>query len=181
MAEKRGADQALWKIAQQLQGKLKASLRRYARDQAECEDLMQRTYERLLSTRLRNVVQAPENYIQRTVRNIGIDHLRQQRPEASVPLDSVPEQELADERLSPFDLVVLDQQREILRAIMEQLPPRCREVFQLNREEGVEQQEVARRLNIKLSTVKNHLTRAAVIFTRELERLKTAGIDRHSL
>jgi RNA polymerase sigma-70 factor (ECF subfamily) len=93
----------------------------------------------------------------------------------------VPEQELADERLSPFDLVVLDQQREILRAIMEKLPPRCREVFQLNREEGVEQQEVARRLNIKLSTVKNHLTRAAVIFTRELERLKTAGIDRHGL
>jgi DNA-directed RNA polymerase specialized sigma24 family protein len=82
VAEKRGADQALWKIAQELHGKLKASLRRYARDQADCEDLMQRTYERLLSTRLRSVVHAPENYIQRTVRNIGIDHLRQQRPEA---------------------------------------------------------------------------------------------------
>ena len=177
MAAKQDADQALWKIAQELQGQLKASLRRYARDQAECEDLLQRTYERLLSTRLDGVVHTPENYIHRTARNVGIDHLRKQRPEANVPLDSLTEEELADDRLSPFDLVALEQERVILLAIMEKLPPRCREVFRLNREEGIEQREIARRLGIKLSTVKNHLSRAAIVFARELERLNFEGVD----
>ncbi len=180
MAAKQDADQALLKIAQELQGKLKASLRRFARDQAECEDLLQRTYERLLSTRMDRVVHSPEHYIHRTARNVGIDHLRQQKPEAYVPLDSLTEEELADDRLSPFDLVALEQQRAILRAIMERLAPRCREVFRLNREEGIEQREIARRLGITLSTVKNHLSRAAIIFAREIEGLNAEGVDENA-
>jgi RNA polymerase sigma-70 factor (ECF subfamily) len=175
LAEKHDAGTALWKLLQELE-KLHGILRRFAPNPADCDDLIQRARERLLSNPPRNPVRSPELYLLRMARNVGIDHLRRQKRERLVPLDSAPEHELVDERLSPADEAALEQERAILRAIMRTLPPRCREVFRLNREEGLDHREIGRRLNISVSTVKNHLARAAIHFEHELQRLENEGV-----
>jgi RNA polymerase sigma-70 factor (ECF subfamily) len=50
--------------------------------------------------------------------------------------------------------------RHSLREIVATLPPQQKAVYQLSREENLRQDEIARRLHISVSTVKNHMTQA---------------------
>ncbi len=56
-----------------------------------------------------------------------------------------------------------------LREIVAELPPRTREIFRLNRLEGLTHAEVARRLEISDSSVQKHLARALAHVMQALE------------
>lgn len=58
------------------------------------------------------------------------------------------------------DPVTLHDIRLSLREIVAKLPPQQKAVYQLSREENLRQDEIARRLDISISTVKNHMTQA---------------------
>lgn len=61
----------------------------------------------------------------------------------------------------PVDEELLFKQiREKLKAIIDALPERQRLVYQLSREQGLKQEEIARQLDITVSTVQNHMTLA---------------------
>lgn len=62
-------------------------------------------------------------------------------------------------------------QRELvkkLQAILHKLPAQQRLVYTMTREQGLKQEEIARRLHISVSTVKNHMTRALQTIRQEL-------------
>lgn len=44
--------------------------------------------------------------------------------------------------------------------IINQLPPKCQQVYKLSREENLSHKEIAHQLNISTKTVENHITRA---------------------
>lgn len=44
--------------------------------------------------------------------------------------------------------------------IINQLPPKCQQVYKLSREENLSHKEIAQQLNISTKTVENHITRA---------------------
>ena len=44
--------------------------------------------------------------------------------------------------------------------IINQLPPKCQQVYKLSREENLSHREIAEQLNISTKTVENHITRA---------------------
>ena len=48
-----------------------------------------------------------------------------------------------------------------LYAAIDNLPEKCRQVFELSRFEELKQQEIADRLGISIKTVKNHITTCA--------------------
>jgi RNA polymerase sigma factor (sigma-70 family) len=175
--EKDRVEQHLLKVAQDLQRELKSSFRKYASNAADRDDLMQVTYERLLSPGIQETIKAPERYIRRAAARVGIDLARQRRPEPHLPLESATDEELWCDQPGVFDLVALEQERAILRQIMQMLPSKCREVFQLNREEGLSYVAIAERLNISVNTVKNHLAHAVLVFHRELERFNYEGLS----
>lgn len=50
--------------------------------------------------------------------------------------------------------------RKRLNEIVTQLPPQQKAVYQLSREQHLKQDQIAEQLNISISTVQNHLTRA---------------------
>ncbi|HEU4554539.1 MAG TPA: RNA polymerase sigma-70 factor [Chitinophaga sp.] len=55
---------------------------------------------------------------------------------------------------------------DTLTRAIDQLPPRRKEVFKLNRFEGLTYEEIAKRLNIAKSTVKDHMIES-LLFLRE--------------
>lgn len=64
------------------------------------------------------------------------------------------------------ELLLAKENRELLTAIISQLPPQQQLVYRLCKQEGLSRAEVADKLNISPNTVKNHLA-AAIEFIRE--------------
>jgi len=55
-----------------------------------------------------------------------------------------------------------------LDSLINQLPPKCKEVFKLSREEQLTNQEIAERLNISKRTVEGHITKALILLRNSL-------------
>jgi RNA polymerase sigma-70 factor (ECF subfamily) len=61
----------------------------------------------------------------------------------------------------PVDEALLFKQiREKLKSIVDALPAQQKLVYQLGREQGIKHEEIARQLNISMSTVRNHMALA---------------------
>lgn len=56
--------------------------------------------------------------------------------------------------------ILNDQNEQLLEGIVNQLPPRQQEIFNLARKEGLSHDKIAERLNVSNGTVKNHMVRA---------------------
>ncbi len=70
-------------------------------------------------------------------------------------------------RNEPYILIENELQDMILK-IMNNLPERCREVFQLSRITGLKNREIAEKLDISLKAVEKHITRAVHEFRTKL-------------
>lgn len=73
--------------------------------------------------------------------------------------------------LSPEKIVDLQQRIQAIEAIINCLPPKCREVFWLFRIEGLHQAEIAAQLNISINMVERHVIRALVDIRAAREQL----------
>jgi RNA polymerase sigma-70 factor (ECF subfamily) len=69
----------------------------------------------------------------------------------------------------PDEVLDLKEIRERIKRAAARLPEKCREVFLLSRLEHLPQQEIAARLNISVSTVKKHITKAIRILKSEFQ------------
>ncbi|MBV8252060.1 MAG: RNA polymerase sigma-70 factor [Chitinophaga sp.] len=69
----------------------------------------------------------------------------------------------------PADEAMLKKQiQEKLKMVVSRLPLQQRLVYTLSRDEGMKQEDIARQLNITISTVQNHMTQALRNIRREL-------------
>jgi len=100
------------------------------------------------------------SYLYRTAHNLAVDHLRQRSRQQTDTVDSADLAQLPARRPTPED--ALDSRRRLdrLRAAVEELPERTRQVFVLGRLENLSYREIAGRLAISESSVQKHLARA---------------------
>ena len=80
------------------------------------------------------------------------------------------------ERAGEWDVSAQIESMELEEKIMEAvdtLPEKCREVFELNRFEGLTYSEVAEQLNISVKTVENQMSKALKILREKLLKYLT--------
>ncbi len=150
-------------------------LRRYfakrGADEGELDDLVQDVFLRMARGGRAPAADGLDGYIVQTANSVMIDRWRAQRARRSqshVPFD--PE---AHGQAGPGaeDALLA---REGLRQgglILMELPERCRHVFMLRRVEGLSFAEIARRLNISLSTAEKDMLQAVRHLAMRLEDL----------
>lgn len=134
-------------------------------------DIVQETCLRLLNnpTPDPEAVRNPRAYLFRVVNNLIADHHRQDASRGRYMVtDSAPE-EPADHSPGADRRLAGRQRLDLLMQAIEQLPPRCREVFVLRRFDDLSQAEIAERLGISRSMVDKHLRHALIQCTRWLE------------
>ncbi len=74
------------------------------------------------------------------------------------------------------DEEVISQKSLLISDAIEDLPPKCKEVFLLNKKHGLKYKEVAKELNISVKTVEIHISKALKKLKEKLSKNKTKNI-----
>jgi RNA polymerase sigma factor (sigma-70 family) len=126
----------------------------------EVHDLVQEAFVCLAAARPQILLERPEAYLQRIARNLVFDRYRRTDPlrrpthvaiDEAVSVAIPPEQEWAIEA---------DDARSRYIAVLDTLAPRTREIFLLNRVDGVSYGDIAQRLGLTSKAIEYHMSRA---------------------
>ena len=96
-------------------------------------------------------------YIYIATKNLSINCLLRQKRSESFSLDDVAV-EFRSTYLDPEELLITAEMHKRLHYAINELPPQCRLVFKLVKEDGLKYREVAELLNLSLKTIENQMT-----------------------
>ena len=128
---------------------------------AEAEDLIQDLYLKISGMETLSPIDNPSALLHRMGQNLMLDRLRSQKRSGtrdnewrSVNTASLAGQEIADEPAAD--------------EVVEDLPEKTRQAFQLHKLDGHSHVETAKRMGISVSTVEKHISSALKTLTRRL-------------
>jgi RNA polymerase sigma-70 factor (ECF subfamily) len=104
-------------------------------------------------------------YLLRAVRNRSLNHLRHLRVRRETESDV---EALYDEPTGSDQPIVARELAEAVQVALRELPPRCREVFELSRVHGLKYAEIANALDISQKTVEAQMGKALKIMRERL-------------
>ena len=140
-------------------------------DHAAAEDIVQDVFVKVWSNKKQiNTSFSIKSYLYKSVYNEFINQYRKNKPVFF----------LEKKYLESVDLVVentrenLDDLLQLVDKQINELPPKCREIFLLNKKEGLTHLEISEYLNISTKTIEGHMTRAFKILRNKLHsKVKT--------
>ena len=95
-------------------------------------------------------------YLYITTRNIAYNYLDKQKRNFTNPIDDF-EAEFTSIYFDPEQLMITADMLALIQRAIDQLPPKCKMIFKLAKEDGLKYREVAEVLNISVKTVENQL------------------------
>jgi len=144
--------------------KLRRLLRSRGRSLDDTDDLIQEAFLRLQLYCRDHQVEQPEAFLVRTVLNLSTD-LRKRERTAAMTAASLQRWQIPESD-PPADEVCAAQERLLhMKAGIERLSPRRREVFLLSRIDGYSFSQIAEPLGITVSSVEKHVAKAALQLT----------------
>lgn len=137
------------------------------RSRQEAQEVAQEAYVRLLSLDRPGAVNFLRAFLFKTAANLATDRMRgRSREQLAVRVGALDD---LRETPTPEREVAGSQEVALLRRLIAQLPPKCRQVFLLQRIYGVQFPDIAAQLGISERMVRKHVVRA-LLFCR-------AGLD----
>ncbi len=137
----------------------------HCKDSPVAEEIVQDIFLSLWERRDSFIVRADiKSYLYRAVKYKVFDHYRE-KAKNDLLLNEL-RLHLCDEHCLTENEVMFNDLNKSLLQIVESLPCRCREVYRLSRESGLNNKEIALALSISEKTVEQHLTKA-LRFIRE--------------
>lgn len=138
------------------------------------EDIVQDFFVKLWSNRQKlQINQSIKYYFFTAVRNKCIDHIRHQQ------LASKSEKELAHQTetyTNDHNFLIESELRSYIDAAIAKLPPACREIFIMNRFEGLKPAEIAQIRGISVRTAETQIGKALKILRSELSNYLPASL-----
>jgi RNA polymerase sigma-70 factor (ECF subfamily) len=160
--DERASDQARWFVeeVQPHEPKLRAYLRHRFPTIGDVDDIVQETYARLFRERQAGKTFEARSYLFPVARNVAFDIFRRSRTIAIGGLGEMAGLGVLEEKPDAAETASQDQELALLHEAIQQLPPRCREVFSLRRLHGLSHREIAAQLGISENTVDAQLCTA---------------------
>lgn len=147
---------------------------RYVNDWQAAEDITQEVFMSLWLKKDDVDFKAPiKPYLYRATYNKSINYinsfLMQHRLGQSETIDNLLNREILS--YNQHDTLLLEEITAEINSCVESLPPQCKHVFQMSREENLKNKEIAERLNISEKTVEKHISKALSEIRSHLVRM----------
>lgn len=158
-------------LFEQFHGPLTRHLRRLLPTDADVEDVAQESYLKLYRLLKPETVRNPRALLFKTATNLAMDRLvgisrSCERIVDGWDVDGLPRSDPSPERLAATDEALV-----ALKLILEELPPRRRQVIVMHKVMQMTHREIAKELGITRSMVEQHMTRALLHCRRRWEEL----------
>ena len=141
-----------------LEGVLKRFLRRNWRDEDDLPDLRQEVYARLLEGCAVARPDSAQAFMLSIARNLLIDRTRRARIVSIETFADMDALEISAESVTIERQLMARSELQLLQRALQQLPPRCRQVVELRKIEGLSQREVAQQMGITENTVERQVS-----------------------
>ena len=147
-------EQALAELYQQFHKKLQLFSKAIVRNDDLAEELVEDVFVKLWCNRSR--ITEIENitvYLYVAVKNKSLNTLSRKATELVTSGFDFLDIDVNDEAPGPQDLMITAEMMQRMHKAIEALPPRCKMIFKLIREDGLKYKEVAEILNISVNTI----------------------------
>ncbi|WP_162910829.1 RNA polymerase sigma-70 factor [Hymenobacter oligotrophus] len=138
---------------------------RVVQDRAVAEDLLQDVFMRIWNNRESLVISSTyKAYLYRAAMNAALRHVEQQKRQVSWDDANLAE----TGRDTTAEHLEGQEAEQLVATALEALPPQCRAVFLMSRQEGMSYQQIAEALEVAPKTVENQMGKALRIMRDKL-------------
>jgi RNA polymerase sigma factor (sigma-70 family) len=149
---------------------LRRFLSRERLSQDEVSDIVQETYYRVHQSSRLDAIRNPKAFLFRVARNIRLNDLKHRQAGVEVEDSDPGHMNVASEEPGPCRSFQSQQELAVVRAALEELSPKCREAFVLNRFENMTFTQIAAELGLSVSMIEKHVSHAIVHLRNRLRQ-----------
>lgn len=154
---------------------VRAWLRGLSISDHQIDDVIQEAYCRIAGLASIAHIVSGRAYMFSTVRNVLLEQIRRSRIVRIDTMTEIDRLEADDEQPSPERIAGGRRELARVRAVIEGLPERCRQIFELRRVHGLSQRETARRLGVTENVVEAQTARGLKLVLKALAEPTTAA------
>jgi RNA polymerase sigma-70 factor (family 1) len=171
-----GDEQSLAALYRLLSKRLHHFARVITRSSEVAEEIVEDVFVKLWSNRHRiNEIDNLTVYLYVAVKNRSLNAISQKASELiRAPFDDL-DIEAAQVATDPYNLLITAEMLKRMQQAVDNLPPRCKMIFKLVREDGLKHREVAEILNISINTVDVQMAIAIKKICTELQVDRTTN------
>lgn len=136
---------------------LKRFLKRFLSRPDDIEDVVQETFLRAYNAEQGLKIHTPKAFLFRIARNLALNELRRSSTLITNYIADLDDTGVIPEQVSVEEQVEERERLAVFCKAAAALPMQCRRAFLMRKVYGLSQQEIARELNISVSTVEKHL------------------------
>jgi RNA polymerase sigma-70 factor (ECF subfamily) len=157
---KEGDRVAFYNIYERYCKRLYGFVLRYIKQEADAEEIVQDVFIKVWESRNKiDVYSSFESFLFTVAYNATMSLFRKRVNEKKY-LEHLKSLQQFENAPDITDEIHFDELNKKVQTLLNELTPRQKEIFQLSREEGLTHEEIAKRLNISVNTVKKHMVNA---------------------
>lgn len=155
------------------EGDVRRWLARRIRGLPDChvDEIVQEAYARLWCAGADRIMN-PRAYFFVTARHVVGEVLRRSRVVSIETIADIDTLNIADGDVGPERRLSGREEVEHMQRVLEKLPPKCRQAFELRKFEELSHRDIAQRMQISESTVEKHLVKALRFVMNEMKELE---------
>lgn len=136
----------------------------YMQDENLAEDIVQDTFIKIWEQK-KDLIASEQIrfYLITAVRNNCISHIRKQKTQQTQFTDTTPEPDPEPFITTRQRNEIADEQAKAIKKALDELPPKCKEVFLLVKMQGMSYKQAAETMEISVKTVENQMGKAIKI------------------
>jgi RNA polymerase sigma-70 factor (ECF subfamily) len=156
-------------LIERYHGSLMSLLRQRLRLADDAADVAQEAYIRMLQYEGSREVQSPSSLLFRVAINVANDVGRSEQVRHAADHFDVDNLDMDSGMATPERKVAAEQDLDLLYQTIEQLPPKCQQVFLLSRVHSMTYPQIAKHCGISVKMVEKHISRALAICLAKVE------------